>query len=104
MATDSITVNVSDNSITKRLSVAENDENIIARDTTNEPIRDLDVLNNNASSSVNESDGSPYYVGARAYVTQTESGATVTVIDRKGITTADIANGIDGTTIQIVRW
>ena len=46
--------------------------------------------------SVTPDDGSPYYVGARAYVTQNEDGATVTVIDKEGTTTADIFNGQDG--------
>ena len=41
-------------------------------------------------------DGSPYYVGARAYVTQTASGAIVTVIDKDGTTTATILNGTNG--------
>lgn len=44
--------------------------------------------------------GSPYYVGARAYVTQTAGGAIVTVIDKDGTTTATILNGTNGTNGQ----
>jgi hypothetical protein len=46
--------------------------------------------------SITPDNGSPYYVGARAYVTQTASGATVTVIDKDGTTTAVILNGANG--------
>lgn len=46
--------------------------------------------------SVTPQNGSPYYVGARAYVTQNVDGATVTVIDKDGTTTANIYNGQDG--------
>ena len=46
--------------------------------------------------SITPDSGSPYYVGARAYVTQTASGAIVTVIDKEGTTTATILNGTNG--------
>lgn len=46
--------------------------------------------------SITPDSGSPYYVGARAYVTQTASGAIVTVIDKDGTTTATILNGTNG--------
>ena len=53
----------------------------------------LKVSENQARVSLRANDGSPYYVGARAYVTQTAGGATITVIDKEGTTTADISNG-----------
>ncbi len=40
--------------------------------------------------------GSPYYVGAKVTVEQTENGAIVTAIDKDGITTAVINNGAKG--------
>lgn len=46
--------------------------------------------------SIEPDNGSPYYVGARAYVTQTENGATITIIDKDGTTTATVTNGADG--------
>ena len=42
--------------------------------------------------------GNPYYVGARAYVTQTENGAVITITDKEGTTTATLLNGEDGYT------
>jgi len=56
----------------------------------------LSVQSNTRLRSVNADNGSPYYVGARAYVTQTSNGAVVTVIDKDGTTTATILNGQDG--------
>lgn len=56
----------------------------------------LSVQSNTRLRSVNADNGSPYYVGARAYVTQTDNGAVVTVIDKDGTTTATILNGQDG--------
>lgn len=56
----------------------------------------LSVQSNIRLRSVNADNGSPYYVGARAYVTQNVDGATVTVIDKDGTTTANIYNGTDG--------
>ena len=46
--------------------------------------------------SLSSDSGNPYYVGARAYVTQTAGGATITVIDKEGTTTATVLNGEDG--------
>lgn len=45
---------------------------------------------------ISPDDGSPYYVGARAYVEQTESGAVITIIDKEGTTTATVLNGVIG--------
>lgn len=67
------------------LKVSENQEQI--------PLR---VGGGGLTRTVSPDDGSPYYVGARAYVTQTADGATITVIDKDGTTTADISNGVDG--------
>lgn len=75
MATNSIPISVSDNTERITLGVKGGGKVIRAR-------------NSNA--------GNPYYVGARAYVTQTEDGAVVTVIDKEGITTATVSNGADG--------
>lgn len=47
-------------------------------------------------------EGSPYPVGARAYVEQTEDGAVITIIDKDGTTTATVHNGADGVGIQSV--
>lgn len=63
----------------------------------------LGVRGKSVTRSVSSNVGNPYYVGARAYVTQTENGAVVIIIDKDGQTTANIRNGIDGK-IQIVRW
>ena len=43
------------------------------------------------------SDGTPYYVGARAYVTQLSNGAEITVIDKEGTTTAMVDDGVSPT-------
>ena len=75
MATNDIHVTVSDNSVNVPLSASST--------------RSL--------RSVNTDNGSPYYVGARAYVTQTANGAVITIIDKEGTTTANIVNGINGT-------
>ena len=45
---------------------------------------------------ISPDDGSPYYVGARAYVEQTAGGAVITIIDKEGTTTATVLNGING--------
>ena len=47
---------------------------------------------------ISPDDGNPYYVGARAYVEQTENGATITIIDKDGTTTASVSNGAAGAT------
>lgn len=63
---------------------------------TNETIR-LRVSENMRTVPLeNESDNSPYYVGARAYVTQLEDGATITCIDKDGTTTATVHDGATG--------
>ena len=62
---------------------------------TNETIR-LRVSSSSRNIPLELQDGNPYYVGARAYVTQTESGAVITVIDKDGTTTAIVNNGADG--------
>lgn len=51
---------------------------------------------------ISPDDGNPYYVGARAYVTQTESGAVITIIDKEGTTTATVLNGTDGNGIASI--
>lgn len=65
------------------LNISENQERV-----------PLTVGTNSALRSITPDDGSPYYVGARAYVTQTAGGAIVTVIDKDGTTTATINNGV----------
>lgn len=74
MATNGIPINVSDNMERIRLS----------------------VVNSGVTRLLNNNSGSPYYVGARAYVTQSAGGAVITIIDREGTTTATVLNGIDG--------
>ena len=64
---------------------------------TNETIK-LKVLSNKKSLPLDTDSGSPYYVGARAYVTQEEDGATITITDREGTTTATVYNGEKGDT------
>lgn len=68
-----------------KLNVSENQEKIPLTVSTKGGLR-----------TITPDDGSPYYVGARAYVTQNVDGATVTVIDKDGTTTANIYNGQDG--------
>ena len=74
MATNDIHVTVSDNNVSAPLTIS----------------------GGTSLRSVSTDSGSPYYVGARAYVTQTENGATITVIDREGTTTATVLNGTNG--------
>lgn len=57
----------------------------------------LGIRGRSVTRSVNTDAGNPYYVGARAYVTQTENGAVITIIDKDGTTIATITNGISGT-------
>ena len=56
----------------------------------------LTISDNRESVPLITDNGNPYYVGARAYVTQTENGAVVTVIDKDGTTVATINNGEQG--------
>lgn len=56
----------------------------------------LRVSGGGLTRTISPDDGNPYYVGARAYVTQTENGAVITVIDKDGTTTATVLNGVDG--------
>lgn len=74
MATNDIHISVTDNAVKMPLSIS----------------------NGESLRSVSTESGSPYYVGARAYVTQTDNGATITVIDKEGTTTATVLNGQDG--------
>ena len=62
----------------------------------------LRIADNSDRRSMNEEHSSPYYVGARAYVEQTEDGAVVTVIDKEGETTATVLNGVDGNGIAAI--
>ena len=71
------------------LNISENQERVA-----------LNVRSGGLLRTISPDNGSPYYVGARAYVTQTAGGATVTVIDKDGTTTATIANGTNGTNGQ----
>lgn len=67
------------------LNVSDNQERV--------PLR---VGGGGLNRTISPDDGNPYYVGARAYVEQTEDGATITVIDKEGTTTANVSNGSDG--------
>ena len=73
MATDSITINVSDNTEQISLSVA------------NEP-----------TVSVSSDEGSPYYVGAEIDVERITGGVKITATDRQGTTTATVYDGAKG--------
>ena len=73
-----------------KLNVSENQEKIPLKVSTKGGLR-----------TITPDDGSPYYVGARAYVTQNVDGATVTVIDKDGTTTANIYNGQTGATVKV---
>ena len=56
----------------------------------------LRVSGGGLTRTISPDDGNPYYVGARAYVTQTEDGAVITIIDKDGTTTATVLNGLNG--------
>ena len=56
----------------------------------------LGIRGRSVTRSVNTDAGNPYYVGARAYVTQTENGAVITITDKDGTTIATINNGATG--------
>lgn len=75
------------NNETIKLKVLSNSKNI-----------SLNIQNSNPYYSLNTQNGNPYYVGARAYVEQNEDGATITIIDKEGETTATVNNGADGAT------
>ncbi len=62
----------------------------------------LRVSGGGTTRTISPDDGNPYYVGARAYVTQTESGAVITIIDKDGTTTATVLNGDDGNGIASI--
>lgn len=108
MATNGIPITVSDNSATVSLHVDDgNMQRSLSGSTGNSysvPIsvagvgtkQALRSADNDANASLNSESRNPYYVGARAYVTQTESGAVITVIDREGTTTAVVNNGSIG--------
>ena len=69
------------------LNVSENQERV--------PLR---TSGGGLTRTISPDDGNPYYVGARAYVEQTENGATITIIDKDGTTTASVSNGAAGAT------
>ena len=46
--------------------------------------------------------GTPYYYGCKAYVTQNVDGATITIIDKDGTTTATVEDGAAGKGIESV--
>lgn len=48
---------------------------------------------NNEEIILNVETNSPYVIGARAYVEQTEDGAVITIVDKEGTTTATVHNG-----------
>lgn len=69
------------------LNVSENQEQISLR-----------TSGGGLTRTISPDDGNPYYVGARAYVEQTDNGATITIIDKDGTTTANVSNGAAGAT------
>lgn len=81
MARNDIPVSISDNTIQIPLTIAES------------------LIRSQAGADT----GSPYYVGARAYVTQTEEGAVITIVDKDGTTTATVLNGTNGVGIVSIE-
>ena len=71
------------------LDISENRESI-----------SLSVQSNTRLRSVNTDNGSPYYVGARAYVEKSGNKSTITIIDKYGTTTADVYDGNGGESVQ----
>lgn len=51
------------------------------------------MANNIEEITLHVSENSPYVIGARAYVEQTENGAVITIVDKEGTTTATVTNG-----------
>ena len=52
------------------------------------------MANNIEEITLHVTENSPYVIGARAYVEQTENGAVITIIDKEGTTTATVSNGV----------
>lgn len=72
-------------------------ENIKLEVSSNQSVVALGIISSNQRTVTLGADGgNPYYVGARAYVTQTDNGAVVTITDKEGTTTAAINNGETG--------
>lgn len=60
----------------------------------------LSVRSNASPLSASADNGSPYYVGARAYVEKSGNKSTITIIDKYGTTTADVYDGSGGESVQ----
>lgn len=88
---DSMNVNSSSGSYT--LNTTTSNQSISANASDSNGSVSANTTIKDSSISFIASSGTPQYVGARAYVVQTDSGAIITLSDYEGTTTAVIKNG-----------
>lgn len=89
----SVNLNVNSNSNSYTLKTTTANQNISANTSDNSGSVSANATIKDSSISFLTASGTPYYVGARAYVVQTADGAILTLSDYEGTTTAEIKNG-----------
>lgn len=89
----SVNLNFNSNSNSYTLKATTANQSISANTSDSSGSISASATIKDSSISFSTESGTPYYVGARAYVVQTEDGAIITLSDYEGTTTAEIKNG-----------
>lgn len=93
-----IPLTISDGAVPRTLNAEDGGSSVGAGVAENLSDASLTASERMVLRALNAEHVSPYYVGARAFVEQTEDGAVITIIDKDGETTATVRNGSGGTT------
>lgn len=80
-------------SVSVKLSVSNSSNAYSLNLTDNNSSYSVNAVDDNESVGISADSSQPKYVGARAYVEQTEEGATITLSDYLGTTVATVKNG-----------
>ena len=89
----SVNLTVNSNSSSYEMGMNNSSNSYELNSSTNSANESLDVNFNKSTVEVDVAEKLPKYLGARAFVTPTEDGAIITLIDYKGTTTVEIKNG-----------
>lgn len=89
----SVNLTVNSNSSSYEMGMNNSSNSYELNASTNTTNDSLDVSSNKSTVEVDVTEKLPKYLGARAFVTPTEDGAIITLIDYKGETSVEIKNG-----------
>lgn len=95
----SVNLTVNSNSSSYEMGMNNSSNSYELNASTNTTNDSLDISSNKSTVEVNVTERLPKYLGARAFVTPTEDGAIITLIDYQGETSVEIKNGRASLTI-----